>query len=313
MILVTGGSGFLGKAIIKEMQNRFRQDRDAGIKNTDRWNFFNYDLPRYTILDDVVDTGEENPITNYTIDQWVQEATAVIHVAAVANLNMAAAKRGHAVRTNIEGTMNVAKACARHKRGLLYISTACAYGNTEKVVVDEKCNCYPTEVYAWQKLFGEDFVREICPTTHKIIRLSTLYGPGMRPALFHHICLTKAMDGGTLTIHGDGNQGRTYCYIEDAAAAVVKLLEVGNAGEVFNVAGDEYITVNDIIAESGKLIGVNGKPVFKVVHGPDREGQIPNSRISNEKMKSLGWSPKTDHKSGMAQTLEWLRKQRSKT
>ena len=293
MILVTGGNGFLGKALMRRVETAGRQA-------------VSYDLPEHTIIEN----DKWSPGARYELDDHVAKADVVIHSAAVADLNESALDAEKNDRINIEGTRNVAQACARHGKLMVYISTCCAYGNAGRdgSVVTEETTPEPTELYARSKLEGEKICEATKGLRYRTCRIATLYGPGMRPALFSCIALDKCLAGETIEVHGDGKQTRTYGYIDDVVEGIIAVLDKGSDGEIYNVAGDGETSVLDTIRIAGELVGVEPK----VEHVTDREGQIFGEVISSDKLKKLGWSPKVGYEEGMKLSLEWLRSMRSK-
>ena len=331
MILVTGASGFLGKALIQHLNARYRRDVHAGRKTPPHgWKHYAYDLPNHSIIwpdpwnpqagslykmacsHNGVE-GDENQIRGDLYDK-VEKSKVVIHLAAVADLNESEKDKDKNHRVNVEGTLNVARACAKFNKPLVFISTCCVYGTTSPGVPAQESDIpRPTEVYAESKLEAERELLDMAGKTWKfwkrnglklkICRMGTMYGPGMRPALFNYMALESCATGKTIEIHGNGMQSRCYLYIDDAVSGIVDVMENGLYGETYNLSGDEGITLMRTLETASALTG--RVPQIKFV--ADRKGQIEFQRIAINKAMLLGWVPAVSYDVGMMRTWDWMR------
>lgn len=319
MILVTGGNGFLGKRLIAAFKDNFRKARDTGTPQPKHgWRFGVFDYPAHTIIwpDPLHPIASQNSEGKGLDDlnNWVQRADIVIHTAAIANLYDVAVDPNWAWRVNVEGSRNVAEACFRHGKPLIHISTCCVYGNAcylrygvELVLADENTTPFPTEIYASQKLESEDAVLSANPKT-VIARLGTFYGPGMRDALFNARALQCVHFGKTIYIFGNGEQKRRYIYVDDVVSGIIRLMEPdafsAHSPAIYNICGDEEVSVNETVDLASEIVG---KDVLVEYVPPRPCGDIETQYISNERLKSLGWSPKVGYEEGMKRTWEWMR------
>ena len=193
-ILVTGSSGFVGSAFVKYA-------REKGHK------VFEFDLPTKNILKNV--------------EPSIQKSDIVVHMAAIADLYETAKDIDKNFDVNIKGTWNVAKACERYDKPLINISTCCVYGDANTRTDNEDKTIPATiEPYACSKMAGEYLLRGFEHLFYANLRIGTVYGPGMRPALFNYVALEKVMKGQVIKINGNGKQTRTYIYIDDLVKGI---------------------------------------------------------------------------------------------
>ena len=135
------------------------------------------------------------------------------------------------------------------------------------------------------------------------MRPGTVYGPGMREALFNFIALDRCRRGEKIYIDGDGKQTRQYIYIDDLVRGFRLVTErfADFQGEIFNFCGQLPISVNEVIKTVEQITGRSAV----VEHRPDRYGQTLNESISCMKAnQKLGWLAETQFKDGMKKTFE---------
>eukprot|EP00742_Colponemidia_sp_Colp-10_P000046 GILJ01000052.1.p1 GENE.GILJ01000052.1~~GILJ01000052.1.p1 ORF type:complete len:314 (-),score=40.01 GILJ01000052.1:137-1000(-) len=274
-VLVTGSNGFLGRRLCQSLTSR-----DHTV--------IGFDLPQDILnakeFDDAMATNKPN---------------AVIHLAAIADLNHFRGDEERCWNINVKGTKNVLESCTEHNARLLFASTCCAYGNNPEHPCTESAPLCPTEPYARSKAESEkDVVAAGLP--HVILRLATFYGPGMRGALAPAVFIDRAHRGEMIHVHGTGKQTRTYTDVDDIVSGIVTVLESDPMYTVVNISHSETWSVMQLIELAGK---VSGKEV-RFEHTTDREGQIYSEEIDNSRLKSLGWSPRYNMEEGMRRSYE---------
>ena len=281
-ILITGGDGFLGQALI----NRFKKEGHQ---------VESYDLVQGKDL-----------LNREQLEKAIQGKDAVFHLAAVADLNLSKKNPLKNMEINVTGTINVAEACLKNKAILYYASTCCAYGNQKTEPTDEESLPNPTEIYACSKLAGEYVIlgyARTCGLKYNIMRLATFYGPGMRPALAVYIFLDQAIKGESITIHGDGSQTRTFTHIDDIVDGMMSLFNSGIENETVNITTEEEVSILDM----AKMIKEITKSGSEIVFIPQRPGQILKEEILAQKAKKLfGWQAKTSFREGLEKTYKWF-------
>lgn len=289
-ILVTGSSGFIASKLVERLVS----------------------LGHEVVLFDV-QNGED--ILNLSkIESCVEHADVVYHLAAQADLTVMAKtpKDGYmGVMLNVQGTHNVAYACAKYKKWLIYASTVCVYGNVDVHPEKEDVTLpNPSELYAASKYAGEWIVRGYgynydMPWTS--LRFATIYGEGMRPALGMHVFFTQALTGEPITVHGDGTQDRTLTYVDDLVDGIVAPLthKAQAVGQIFNLSTSLPISATKM-AEDIKQLTRSESPITYI---EQRKNQTQHEDFDVSKAKTLlEWEAKTPWEEGLKKTLIWMQK-----
>jgi len=276
-VLVTGSDGFLGKRLVTTLEQQ-------GVVVS------GYD---YTRGEDILNTQQ---ITKAVI---TSQSTAVVHLAAIADLNVVAKDVEMGWRINVEGTRSVLNACKSTNTRLLFASTCCAYGNNHCHPSSESSPLCPAEEYAQQKVESEkDITAAGAP--HTSLRLATFYGPGMRPALATAIFLDRAHRRLPIRIHGSGKQTRTWTHVDDVVSGIIAVLQSDTYLPTVNISTDESRSVLELANLACEVVGVN----VEITHTEDRKGQVYEEQIDNSLLRSIGWSPKYTLYEGMKHSYE---------
>jgi nucleoside-diphosphate-sugar epimerase len=276
-VVVTGAAGFIGSSAAAVLA---RRGHDV--------------VPVDTIGDDPCDVTDVE-----SLGDRFRGADAVIHLAAVADFADCDADPFLAHHVNAGGTLAVLLAArASAVPRVVYASTFWAYDGATGSEVDEDTPLpLPRNVYTATKLAGELYCHAAPPDLEVVVcRLGTAYGPGARPTLMTSRMLTLAREGESLTVHGDGEQGRQMVYVEDLADGLVAALERGRPGAVYNLVGADVVTVNDVVSTVSRLLGE-----VSVVRLPARTGEVTMPTISAARAADeLDWVPRTPLAEGLA-------------
>lgn len=280
--VVTGGSGFLGQALVKSLTKLGHQCVDYDIAK-------GYDICNQAQFDDFI--KEEKP-------------NAVIHLAAVADLNIFDENPLVGDKINIGGTQKVLAVCNKYLVRLLFASTCCCYGNNGLVESDEMSVIAPTEAYAKSKARSEeDILKTGLP--HCCMRLSTFYGADMREALAPATFMKRLHNGQELNIHGDGKQTRNLTYVDDVVSGIVTIALTEPKYDIVNVVSDDILSVIDVANTVAKVMGKTDE--LKMTHVKDRDGQIKYENIKNRRLRSLGWTPQTSFEEGIRKSWDFFK------
>ena len=293
VILVTGGSGFIGSHVVDKLVEHGHHVRVMDLKEPHRGDveWFRGDILR---LHDCLTA--------------CRDVDAVYHLAAVADVNVASSDPEFCVKVNELGTLNMLKAStATEVERFILASTSWVYGRTEGVVTEETPLPPPDNIYtktkigqehlviAWNKHFGLPYT---------ILRYGIPYGPRMRSNMAIAIFVRKAMRGEPIKIFGTGEQGRCFIYVEDLAEGNVAALSPLAENEIINIAGKEFITINAIVRMLREIFGDK----VKTEPAPPRPGDFKGAVISIEKARRLlGWEPKTDFRTGLMRYIDYVR------
>jgi dTDP-glucose 4,6-dehydratase len=165
----------------------------------------------------------------------------------------------------------------------------------------------PRSVYDEAKRFGEAlttaYLRRYGLQT-RIARIFNTYGPGMRPDDGRIVSnfVTQALRGDPLTIHGDGSQTRSFCYVDDEVSGLLALLESDYCGPV-NIGNDDERSVLEMARLVLELSGSPSELVFTDRPQDDPSQRRPDLTLARTR---LGWAPTTPLRVGLARTIQWF-------
>lgn len=308
-MFITGGAGFIGTTLTKKLvanneiviYDNFHRN---ALKNTILETHPNVKV----ITGDVLDLEK--------LKESIKGADIVIHMAAIAGIDTVIKSPVTTMKINMIGTYNVLEAAMTlNKVGrFLDFSTSEVFGSyAYKSEETHSTNLQPVGearwVYATSKLAGEHLTHSYhkefgLPTVS--IRPFNIYGPGQVGEGAIHTFIKKAINNQTIEIHGDGDQIRSWCYIDDMIDAILLCLTKDKAiGQVFNIGNPRGTGTILSLAEKIKYLA-NSKS--EIIHIPkdyvDVELRIP----SIEKAKEiLGFKPKVELDEGIKRTIEWYR------
>jgi UDP-glucose 4-epimerase len=298
-VLVTGGSGFIGSHVVDKLE-------DAGFEPRI------YDLqPSPHHEPGTVDTAIGDLFDGEALRAAIDGCDAVVHLAAYADVGIVADQPVDAEECNARGTMAVLEAARATGTRVIYCSTIWVYGASGDGLIDEEAPLgLPDHLYTASKLAGEMYCTsysELYDVPCTILRFGIPYGPRARPAAVIPIFVSKALKGEPLTISGDGLQTRRFVYVEDLAEGVVAALERGAENRVYNLAGDETVTIRELADVVSDLVDDT-----EIVHTPGRNGDFGGAVISNERAaEELGWRASTPLREGVRRYLAWLEPDRA--
>ena len=332
-ILVTGGAGFIGSAVVRHIIENTHDSvvnvdklTYAGnlsslvdIDTSDRYRFYCADICNRGALEAIFDA---------------EQPDAVMHLAAESHVDRSIDGPSAFIQTNMEGTFILLEAARTYwlsldderKQGFRFhhISTDEVYGDLEgdDDLFLETTPYAPSSPYSASKAGSDHLVRAWYRTYGLPVLLtncSNNYGPFHFPEkLIPHIIL-NALDGKALPIYGDGQQIRDWLYVEDHARALHKVVTEGAIGETYNIGGHnekKNIEVVKVICKilehlapdnthsraSGNSGGFEGLITYvKDRPGHDRRYAIDASKIERD----LGWVPEETFESGMKKTVQW--------
>jgi UDP-glucose 4-epimerase len=298
-ILVTGGSGFIGSHVVDKLADAGFEPRIYDLRPSPHHEHGSVD----TVIGDLLDTDG--------LRQAMADCDAVVHLAAYADVGVVAEEPVSAEECNARGTLAVLEAARATDTRVVYGSTIWVYGNSGDGVIDEESPIgMPDHLYTASKLAGEMYCTsyaELYDVPCTILRFGIPYGPRARPSAVIPIFISKALKGDPLTIAGDGLQTRRFVYVEDLADGVVAAVQRGDENRVYNLAGDETVTIRDLAEVVSGLVGDT-----EIVHTPGRNGDFGGAVISNERAaKELDWQASTPLREGVRRYLAWLEPDRA--
>ncbi|OOF08428.1 MULTISPECIES: dTDP-glucose 4,6-dehydratase [Salinivibrio] len=330
-ILVTGGAGFIGSAVIRHIIN---QTTDSVI-NVDKLTYAGN-------LESLVDVDKSNRYTFEQIDICdkaslervfdTHQPDAIMHLAAESHVDRSIDGPAAFIETNIVGTYTLLEVSRRYWNTLSdekktafrfhHISTDEVYGDLHHTdaLFTESTPYAPSSPYSASKASSDHLVRAWQRTYELptiITNCSNNYGPYHFPEKLIPLVILNALEGKALPVYGDGTQIRDWLFVDDHARALYRVVTEGAVGETYNIGGHNekknidvvktICTIMDELApmdQRGYSTGTQHASLITYVQdrpGHDRRYAIDASKIE----KDLGWRPEETFESGIRKTVEW--------
>ena len=207
-------------------------------------------------------------------------------------------------RDNVLSTQRLLEACRDRSIGRFVLaSSSSIYGDAESFPTREDAMPAPVSPYGLTKLSAE----HLCRLYHRAFRIPTvalryftIFGPRQRPDMAFTRFIDAALTGGTIEVFGDGLQERDFTYVGDAVAATVAAGSRGEPGSVYNVAGGNHATVQDVLEILGQLVGSH----LEVEHGDSVIGDARKTGADTTRAREqLSYAPRTSLREGLANQL----------
>ena len=316
-VIVTGGCGFIGCHVIRELLN-----------NDNFGMIFNIDLLTYSgnlqNLESIKENERYRLIKGSINDKELMMSVitenninVIINLAAESHVDRSINSAKKFIETNIDGTRNILE-CMRDLQDsvdlfLLHVSTDEVYGSLSKddLPFTEDTPIQPMNPYAVTKA-ASDMLVQAFVNTHKIkaciSRCSNNYGPNQFPEKLIPLMIINCKGNKELPIYGDGLQIRDWIHVTDHAKGIIMMIEgffedKVKSGEVINFGADNEITNIEIVKQIIKLTEGDENQIKYV---RDRPGHDKRYAMRYDKAnKKLGWSPKISWTVGIKETVEW--------
>ena len=304
-ILVTGGAGFVGSNIVKQLLDRGAEVCVLDNLYTGMEKLIPYGPNLRFVYGDVCD----KPL----VDQLVKEYKLIIHAAAK-NIIASTKNPYDDYETNIGGTLNLLIAAKTHGiEKIVYTGSASVYGNPKVLPASEDSPTYTLSPYATSKLAGENYCISFYESYNlpiSIVRYSNVFGVNQDPSNPYCGVVSKffenAINGKDISIHGNGEQTRDFTYVFDAAKATIDcLLSEKSIGQIYNTGSGFETSINDLaekiirITESdSKIIKIDKRDIDNIRR---RSVNIEHIR------RSLKWSPQYTLEEGLNLTYQWIK------
>jgi len=325
-LLVTGGAGFIGSAVIRHIiQNTNNQVLNidkltyAGnlesLKEIDQHS--NYEFKQI----DICDTEQ------ITAAIEVFQPNAIMHLAAESHVDRSIDGPAAFIQTNIVGTYTLLEAARKYWMGLdakaqqnfrfHHISTDEVYGDLEGTtdLFTETTSYAPSSPYSASKASSDHLVRAWHRTYGLpviVTNCSNNYGPYHFPEKLIPLVILNALDAKPLPVYGNGQQIRDWLFVEDHARALYKVVTEGVVGETYNIGGHNEKQNIEVVKTICKILDelkpqANGQAYESLItFVKDRPGHDLRYAIDATKIqKELGWTPAETFETGIRKTVEW--------
>jgi len=242
----------------------------------------------------------ELDILDPTLDELVEEAKWVFHLAARPGVRDSWSDFADYNRANILGTRAVLDATARHRVRLIYASSSSVYGDAAELPVSEEAPLRPVSPYGASKAMTEMLSSAYARSRGLEavgLRYFTVYGPRQRPDMALARFIEAMLAGREVLLFGDGRQLRDFTYVGDVVAATVAAAERGRTGAVYNVASGSARPLLEVIDALGETLKREPRLAFETIKAGDVRDTWADTDLAR---RELGFQAKTPLAEGLA-------------
>ena len=328
--LITGGYGFIGSSLIRELIsnndveicNIDKLTYSSNIKSIDHSITKNYQFKQIDIADSKL---VDNTIIDFKPDY-------IFHLAAETHVDRSIDGPDEFIQSNIIGTYNLLNSSFNYWKDLvskkketfkfIYVSTDEVYGslNSKESPFTEKSNYCPNSPYSASKAAGDHLVRSWYKTYSLptiITNTSNNYGPWQFPEKLIPLVINKCLSNMPIPIYGNGKQIRDWIRVEDHVSGLLTVLKNGITGEKYNIGSNCELTNLQVVSSICKILD-NLRPKLDnssyhelISFVEDRPGHDERYSIDNKKVLDLKWKPKFTWENGLLDTVSWYLKNES--
>jgi GDP-D-mannose 3',5'-epimerase len=311
-VLVTGAGGFIGHHLVSHLKQAGYWVRGVDLKR-----------PEYTDID-----ADEFIVGDLRAREVADDVTkGVDHVYALAadmgGMGFISANHASILYNNSMINLNTMEAARLSGVSrYLFSSSACIYPTYLQEDADvtplKESDAFPADpmdAYGWEKLVSEKLAEYYAAENDietRVVRFHNVYGPygtydGGREKAPAAICrkVANADDGDRVEIWGDGEQTRSFCYIDDCVEGIFRIMQ-SDFSEPLNLGTDRMVSINEL---AQIIIEISGKRDIELLHVPGPQGVRGRNSDNSKLLEVLGWEPGVDLEDGLAPTYRWIEKQ----
>jgi dTDP-glucose 4,6-dehydratase len=303
--LVTGGLGFIGTNFVKKVlaeteHSVINLDKVTYAANEENLKEFEGNERYEFIKGDICNSG--------IVRGAMKDADVVVNFAAESHVDRSLQDFSPFIETNIRGTtVLLNEALKSNIKLFLHISTDEVYGQIINGSFTENDLLQPRNPYSASKAGAEMFVnafKETYGLPAIITRSSNNYGPYQFPEKMLSLFVTNLIEGKKVPLYGEGLQVREWTHVEDNCAGILKVIEKGKKGEIYNISSGYEMRNIDFTKLLLKKMNLGEERIQRV---EDRKGHDFRYSIDSSKVRALDWKPQYDIEKGIGATIKWYK------
>lgn len=314
-LLVTGGAGFIGSNFVRRaLTGAYPFLNGAEIVVLDALTYSGNPSNLAPIAHSALYRFVHGDIRNgELLDDLLPGIDAIVHFAAESHVDRSVRDAAPFISTNVLGTQSLLDAAVRNGVGrFVHVSTDEVYGSIATGSWREDHLLEPNSPYSASKASSDQLARA-WHVTHglnvSVTRCSNNYGPYHFPEKLIPLFITNLLDGLPVPLYGDGENVRDWLHVDDHCRAIVRVLEAGGAGEIYNVGGGTELSNRDL---TQLLLSATGRDWSLVTPVVDRKGHDRRYSVDASKIREqLGFVPTVDFTQGLADVVQWYRDNRA--
>jgi len=307
--LVTGGAGFIGSNLVGALTARGHAVRVLDNLSSGRWGL----MQRAVAKPELVEATTGDIRDRDAVARAMAGIEVVFHLAAIGSVPKSVEEPVETDQVNVGGTVVVLDQARRSGvKRVVFAASSAAYGDTPLLPKREDMAPAPLSPYAVSKLSGERYLKvfaDLYGLETVSLRYFNVFGPNQLPEGPYAAAIPRfveaALRRAAITIYGDGEQTRDFCFVANAVRANLLAAESTRrlSGEVVNIAGGRRISLNDLVREIGATLGRS----LDVHYAPSRAGDVRHSLADISRARELlGYEPEVRWEEGIAPTIAFM-------
>lgn len=304
-ILVTGCFGFIGYNFIKKIS----EDKNFNFNLTgiDLLNNPYSQLNKEIFLKNNNFEFYQENITNINnLNIETKEFDLVVNFAAESHVDTSIYNPDIFIESNVMGVNSLLTYCVKNNiENYIQISTDEVYGSASNNFFKEDDNLNPSSPYSASKASADMMCNSYMKTFGlkiKTIRPANNYGPYQQPEKLIPFSISNILEKNELEIYGDGSNIRHWLYVKDTVDGILKVIENGKSGEIYNIGSGVYFTNNELALMLVNKFNLNAKAIKYV---KDRPGHDFKYAVNYDRLASLGWEPNYKFDKALDETITW--------